>query len=65
MSTLHVGMVGFDITPRFHPQYGAWGTTPTVTELDMPLLSRCVAIKQDDRRFDFMIFVATAKTQAR
>jgi len=32
-------MVGFDITPRFHPEHRAWGTTPMVRELDIPLLS--------------------------
>ena len=46
MDNLQVGIVGFDITPDFHPQYGAWGTTPTMTELDMPLLARCVALAQ-------------------
>ncbi|MSU69813.1 MAG: hypothetical protein EXS39_03365 [Opitutaceae bacterium] len=50
MSSLRVGMVGFDISPRFHPQFGAWGTTPSVTKLDMPLLSRCLALEQDSRR---------------
>ncbi len=50
MSKLKVGMVGFDITPRFHPKFGAWGTTPSMTELDMPLLARCIAFEQDDRR---------------
>ena len=49
MSDIHAAMVGFDITPRFHPQYGAWGTSPMVTELDMPLLARCLALRQDDR----------------
>lgn len=46
MSNLQVGVVGFDITPGFHPQFGAWGTTPTMTELDMPLLARCIAMRQ-------------------
>ncbi len=42
---LQVGMVGFDITPRFHPEFGAWGTTPSMTEVDLPLLSRCIALE--------------------
>ena len=50
MSSLKVGMVGFDITPRFHPTCGAWGSTPTMTELDMPLLARCIALEQGDCR---------------
>src|SRR5437867_8832150 len=50
MSKLRVGIVGFDITPHFHPTCGAWGCTPTMTELDMPLLARCIALDQDDRR---------------
>ena len=50
MSRLHAAMIGFDITPRFHPEYGAWGTSPFVTELDMPLLSRCLVLQQDGRR---------------
>jgi hypothetical protein len=40
-------MSGFDISPRFHPTCGARGCNPTMTELDMPLLARCVAIKND------------------
>ena len=50
MSNLHAAMIGFDITPRFHPQYGAWGTTPDMTEMDMPLLARCLVLEQDGRR---------------
>lgn len=50
MSRLRVGIVGFDITPRFHPTCGAWGCTPTMTKLDMPLLARCIALEQDHRR---------------
>ncbi|MBN2457002.1 MAG: hypothetical protein JXB29_10805 [Sedimentisphaerales bacterium] len=49
MSGLRVSMVGFDIAPRFHPEYGAWGTTPVITETDMPLLTRCLALEQDGR----------------
>ncbi len=49
MSRLHAAMVGFDITPQIHPEYGAWGTTPKLTQIDMPLQSRCLALKQDDR----------------
>ena len=49
MSELNVGIVGFDITPEIDPKLGAWGTTPSLTEVDMPLLSRCVALRQDDR----------------
>lgn len=48
--TLRFGMVGFDITPRFHPQFGAWGTTASLTTLDMPLLGRCIALEQDGRQ---------------
>jgi hypothetical protein len=44
MNSLRVGMVGFDITPRFHPAFGAWGSTHTMTELDLPLLARCIAL---------------------
>ena len=50
MADLHAAVVGFDITPPIHPQYGAWGTTPKLKTVDMPLLSRCVALEQDDRR---------------
>ena len=49
MSELNVGIVGFDITPEIDPVFGAWGTTPSITEIDMPLLARCVALRQDDR----------------
>lgn len=49
MSELNVGIVGFDITPEIDPKLGAWGTTPSLTEVDMPLLARCVALRQDDR----------------
>lgn len=49
MSELRAGFAGFDITPRFHPTCGAWGSTPTMTQLDMPLLARCVAFEQGDR----------------
>ncbi len=49
MSSLHVGCVEFDISPRFHPTCGAWGTTSAMTELDMPLLAQCIAFQQDDR----------------
>ena len=53
MSNLCAAMVGFEITPRFHPEHGAWGTTPSVTKLDTEvggLYSRCLALGQDDRR---------------
>jgi len=43
-------MIGFDITPRIHPTGGAWGTTPNLTEVDLPLLSRCLVLDQDGRR---------------
>ena len=49
MSNLHVGIVGFDITPPIDPVHGAWGTTPSMTEIDMPLLARCIALRQDER----------------
>jgi len=47
---LKAGIVGFDITPRFHPTCGAWGSTPSMPELDLPLLSRCVALDEGGRR---------------
>ena len=50
MADLHAAVVGFDITPPIHPEYGAWGTTPKLKRVDMPLLSRCVALEQDGRR---------------
>ncbi len=50
MNPLQASMVGFDITPRFHPEHGAWGTTPSVCELDMPLLSRCLVMQQEEQR---------------
>src|SRR3972149_5735574 len=49
MDQLHVGVAGVEITPRFHPEFGAWGTSPTLPELDLPLLARCVALKQANR----------------
>ncbi len=49
MSSLKAAMVGFDITPRFHPALGAWGTTPSMTEVDMPMLARCLCLEQDGR----------------
>jgi hypothetical protein len=47
MSKLRASMTGFDATPRIHPQYGAWGTTPTMKEVDLPLQSRCLALNSD------------------
>ncbi len=47
-STLDVGFAGFDFTPAIHPEYGAWGTTPGMTEVDMPLLGRCIALSQGE-----------------
>ena len=44
MSDLRAGVVGFDITPEIHPEYGAWGTTPSLTSVDAPLLARCIAL---------------------
>ena len=49
MSDLRAGFAGVDITPRFHPEFGAWGTSPTLPDLDLPLLARCVALEQDGR----------------
>lgn len=49
-SSLRVGVAGFEITPRIHPRYGAWGTTPSMTEVDLPLLSRCIALEQGGTR---------------
>ena len=50
MSFLKVSVVGFDITPEIHPKFGAWGTTPSLTEIDQPLLARCIAIEQGDQQ---------------
>ena len=50
MNSLRVGIVGFDITPRFHPKCGAWGSTHTMTEVDLPLLARCIALDQGGHR---------------
>lgn len=47
---LRVGIAAFDISPHFHPQFGAWGTTPAMTALDMPLLSRCIAFQHHRTR---------------
>lgn len=49
MSNLQASIVGFDITPSIHPTYGAWGTTPVMTEIDQPLLARCLALRESDR----------------
>ena len=49
VSDLHVGVAGADVSPRFHPEFGAWGTSPTLPELDLPLLARCVVLRQDGR----------------
>ena len=50
MTQLNVGIVGFDITPNIHPEFGAWGTTPLKTKIDMPMLAHCLVLQQDDRR---------------
>ena len=50
MEPLRVGIAGFEFTPRIHPTCGAWGTSRTMTEIDMPLLGRCVALEHDGRR---------------
>ena len=50
MKPLCVGVVGFDITPEIHPEYGAFGTTPSLIEVAEPLLSRCIALEQDGTR---------------
>lgn len=55
-SQLHAAMVGFDFTPKFHPEFGAWGTTPIMTEVDLPLLGRCLALEQDGRRLVWLAF---------
>ncbi len=47
--TLRANITAFDITPDIHPEYGAWGTTPGMTEVDLPLLGRCLALEQDQR----------------
>jgi neutral ceramidase len=48
--SLRAGIAGFEITPRIHPKHGAWGTTPSMTEIDLPLLSRCIALEQGQTR---------------
>lgn len=53
MNKFRAAMIGFEITPHFHSEYGAWGTTPSVTKLDSKvggLYSRCLALAQDDRQ---------------
>ena len=50
MNDLRVGIIGFDITPEIHPKYGAWGTTPTLTSIDMPLLARCIVLDDGQNR---------------
>lgn len=50
MSDLRVGVVGFDITPDIHPDYGAWGTTPKLKTIDRSLLARCIVLDHDDCR---------------
>ncbi len=50
MELLRAGMVGFDITPRFHPTYGAWGSTPSMTQVDMLLRAGVVALEHDGRK---------------
>ncbi len=52
MNRLRAAMVGFEITPHFHPKFGAWGTTPSVTKMDPEvggLYARCLALEQGDR----------------
>lgn len=48
--TLRASMVGFDITPRFHPTCGAWGSTSSITKVDIPLMARCLALSSGDFR---------------
>jgi hypothetical protein len=50
MNDLQAAMVGFDITPRIHPKFGAYGTTPSMYVIDMPLQGRCLALTQGDRK---------------
>lgn len=45
MSTLAAGMIGFEITPDIDSEMGAWGTTPSMTEIDLPLQGRCLALR--------------------
>ena len=46
MSSLRAAVVGFDITPRFHASCGAWGCNPSVTEVESPLLGRCLVLEE-------------------
>jgi len=50
LTELRVGIVGFDITPEIHPEYGAWGTTPQMTKVDKPLLARCIVLDDGAQR---------------
>ena len=50
MSDLSVGIAAFDITPEIHPEFGAWGTTPQLRTIDQPLLGRCIALANGDRK---------------
>ena len=50
MGPMRASMTGIDISPRFHPEYGARGTTPRMTKLHRPLLARCLVLAQDDRQ---------------
>jgi neutral ceramidase len=50
MNNLRVGVVGFDITPEIHPEFGAWGTTPILKSIDLPLLARCIVLDDGDCR---------------
>ena len=49
MGEFKAAMTGFDIDPRFHPEYGAWGTTPVMTEIDIPVLTRCLVLAGGDK----------------
>lgn len=49
MIQFRASMTGFEATPSIYPKYGAWGTTPTMTQVDLPLLSRCLAMEAGGR----------------
>ena len=48
VSELRAALVGFDVTPRIHPEFGAYGTTPSMYVIDMPLQGRCLALARGD-----------------
>ena len=50
MDSLRASMNRFNITPRFHPTLGAWGTTPSMVEVDLALSAHCLALEFESER---------------